>query len=190
MPEDIVTVGIDASLTGTGVAVKRGSVIMVETIKTTPDAFENDLARMIHIRNTIMAKMPNDVKLVCIEDFFTGMHAGSGIRLAMLGAIIRVAMYEKGIAFLIVAPTSLKKWILGKGVGEKNLILREVYRKLGMSVENDNEADGVVLAHLAEQLHCELTGIPYESPKYQQEVIKNLLKSRAERGFNLPPKPE
>jgi crossover junction endodeoxyribonuclease RuvC len=179
-------VGLDLSLTGSGVCVKRGDVLTVATIKTNPQTCVDDLARMIHIRDVVMGKIPDNTKMICIEDFFTGPFAGSGIRLAMLGAIVRVALYERGLSFMVVAPSTLKKHVLGKGVGEKSLILRAVYKSYGLEVANDNEADAVVLCGMGEQFYGALRGTSMDgTPKYQQEVMRKLMETRSDRGFNL-----
>ena len=186
MSENIVVVGLDLSLTGTGLAIKDAQGVRVETIKTLPKDFPNDLSRLIHIRDAILSKMPDRVDMVAIEDFFAGVNPASAIKIAMLGTVIRMALYEKGVKFTLCAPTSLKKFILGKGVGEKSLILREVYKKYPeIEVKNDNEADSVVLCHLAESLHLKRLGIKQESLlKPQEEVLKGLMAPESERRYN------
>jgi hypothetical protein len=80
----------------------------------------------------------------------------------------------------------LKKHILGKGIGEKDLIVREVYKRFGIETKNNDEADAVVLSHIAKQFYQVFNGkLPQDLPKYQVEVISTLLQSKAERGYNL-----
>jgi Holliday junction resolvasome RuvABC endonuclease subunit len=174
---DMKTLGLDLSLTSSGFCLLDGSSITIETIKTTPKTADNDLARLAHIRIAIMERIPSDVDMICVEDFFApfGPAAGSAIGLAMLGAVIRVALWEATMPFYVVSPSQLKKWVLGKGVGEKSLVLREVYRKLGVSATNDNEADACVLAHIAKDL---LTGVKEEWAAYRKDVIEKIAKER------------
>jgi crossover junction endodeoxyribonuclease RuvC len=172
---EYVTVGLDLSLCSSGFSMKDGQNIHMETIKTVPKDFPNDLARLIHIRNAIMGKIPKNVRMICIEDFFTGLHPGSGIGLAMLGATVRLALYEAGYPMVIVSPTQVKKFVTGKGAGEKSLILREVYRRYGLECKNDNESDAATLMFLAESL---ITGWNNDTPKFQVEVISTVRKER------------
>jgi Holliday junction resolvasome RuvABC endonuclease subunit len=112
--------------------------------------------------------------MVCLEDFFTpssAKMAGSAIKLAMLGTVIRLALYDAGMPFFIVSPSTLKKYILGKGIGQKDLIVREVYRKLGLLVADNDTADAAVLAFIAESLVEKKSDLT----KPQQEVISRLL---------------
>jgi Holliday junction resolvasome RuvABC endonuclease subunit len=179
--------GLDLSLVASGVCVRRGGAFVTETVRTKPEDFPNDLARMIHIRDVVTKRIPDDAKMVGIEDMFAGPNMGAGQRLAMLGAIVRVALYERGLSLVVIAPSTLKKFILGKGVGEKSLVLRAVYKAYGLECANDNEADAVCLCAIGEQFFGALRGGSMEGvPKYQQEVVKKLMETREERGFNLP----
>ena len=185
----MITIGLDLSLASTGMAIKRDANVELQTIKTKPDTCENDLLRLRHITNIIVGHIPPDVNLICVEDFFTphGKSVGSAIKLAMLGTVVRMALLESKRSFILVAPTSLKKWITGKGNAEKSLILRDVYKKLGITAGNDNEADAAVLAHIAEQLILALKGESLANlPTHQREVITAILENKTERGYNLP----
>jgi len=171
-------VGLDLSLTGTGYCLKQGNSITIDTIKTTPKTCDNDLARLIHIRNELMRRIPVNVKMVCIEDFFTPQNPfqiGAAISLAMLGASVRIAMYERKVPFVVVAPSQIKKFVTGKGVGQKSIVVREVFRRWGVEAKDDNQADATVLAYLAEALVNPLTE---ETPKFQVEVVETVREER------------
>lgn len=50
---------------------------------------------------------------------------------------------------MIVPPTSLKKYVTGKGQGvSKSQILLNVYKKWGVEFTDDNAADSYGLAHI------------------------------------------
>ena len=171
-------VGLDLSLTGTGFCLKMGNSITIETVSTKPKDFDNNLDRLIHIRDTLLSKIPMSVKMICVEDFFTpsnSMQIGSAIKLAMLGTVIRIALYEKGLPFVIIAPSQLKKFVTGKGSGDKSMILREVYKRWGINALDDNQADAVVLAYTAEALVGTFTD---DTPKFQVDVVKTIRQDR------------
>ena len=170
-------VGLDLSLSSTGFCIKTGNEIRVETIKSKPDTAENDLARLRYICNEIMMRVPRTVGMICIEDFFTPGNAkqiGAAIKLAMLGTVIRMTLYESGFPFFIVAPVQLKKFITSSGASQKSLIVMSVYKMYGIEVKDDNQADAMVLAHIAEALDKNTT----EMPKYQLEVVGKVRKER------------
>lgn len=181
-------IGLDMSLTGSGFCRKENGEIIFETIKTTPKTAANDLARYRYITNEAMRRIPMNTKLICIEDVFTAtakFQIGASVVLHQLAAVVRMALYEKGLPFYIVAAMSLKKHILGKGSGQKSLVIREVYKKYGIDTTDDNQADAIVLAHLAEHLYSAMNGIPYKATKAQDEVVFKLIQTKGERGYNL-----
>ena len=176
-------VGLDMSLTGTGFFMKRGSTVAMETVKTTPKTCPDDLARLRHIVSEVMRRIPKDVRMVCIEDFFTPSNPfqiGAAIGLAMLGATMRLALYEAGMPFFVVAPSQVKKFATGKGTGQKSMVVKEVFKRWGYEAKDDNQADACGLAHVAEAL-C---SPELERPQYQREVVKTVLADRP--SYNVP----
>ena len=170
-------VGLDMSLAATGFAMKRGDVVTMETIKTTPRTCEHDLARLRYITDEVMQRIPKDVKMIGIEDFFTPQNPfqiGAAIGLAMLGATVRMALYEAGYSFFVISPGQIKKFATGKGSGQKSIVVREVYKRWGLEAKDDNQADASVLAFLAEAL----TKPGEDRPQYQKEVVKTVLADR------------
>jgi len=176
-------VGLDLSLTSTGFAMKYGNSVSLETIKTNSKTCENDLARLRYICSEIMKRIPKNVAMACVEDFFTPQNSyqiGAAIGLAMLGATVRMALYEAGIPFYVVAPSQLKKFATGKGVGQKSIVVREVYKRWGVDAKDDNQADACVLAYMAESIYQ----LPPDSPQYQVEVIQKIINERPH--YNIP----
>ena len=178
-------IGLDLSLTGTGVCIIKDDVVKTLTIKTKPDQFNNDLDRIIYITNEISKLIPDNTDMICIEDFFTGPNKGAAVKIAMLGTAVRLMIYNRKLPFFIVAPTSLKKFILGKGVGQKNLIICAVFKKYNLTVANDNEADGACLAFLSRQIYNKLNKISVQLLKPEQEVVDSLFDHKSERGYNI-----
>jgi crossover junction endodeoxyribonuclease RuvC len=182
MSEEHTYIGLDLSLTSSGFCRKTGKTMTIETIKTDPKNFKNDLDRLIHIRDILLGKIPMDVKMICVEDFFTPsnkMQIGSAIKLAMLGTTVRLALHERGLPFAIIAPSQLKKFVTGKGCGEKSMILREVYKRWGIDAKDDNQADATVLCYLSESIYFRMNGIEQEGLiKPQIEVISTVIQDR------------
>lgn len=186
-PVEPVFVGLDMSLSSTGFCRKQGRNITIETIKTNPRTCDNDLARLRFIANECMKRIPAGTAMVCIEDYFTPANKGqigSAIKLVGLGTVMRLALYEAGLPFYVVAPGQLKKFATGKGTGQKSIVVREVYKKWGIDAKDDNQADACVLAHMAEAISCVtdpdsciVTSV--EMPKYQLDTAKKVADERA-----------
>ena len=77
-PVKHVTVGLDMSLAATGFCVKAGSVIELETIKSSPKTAKDEMARVRLICDTVLEKIAaaGNVALVGIEDYFTPKGGG------------------------------------------------------------------------------------------------------------------
>jgi crossover junction endodeoxyribonuclease RuvC len=85
--------------------------------------------------------------------------------------MMREALAKEFIKFVIVAPSTLKKFVTGKGNAPKDLMLMEVYKRYGVTFTDDNLCDGFALAKVA---HVLTTGD--KVTKFQQEVIDLLNK--------------
>ena len=83
--------------------------------------------------------------------------------------ILAVAAQDR-VRYVLVAPTTLKKFALGAGKGEKSVILREVFKDYGLNTATDDEADACVLAHIGA---C-LVGREEPKNKPQREVLTTL----------------
>jgi len=176
-PVTRVTAGLDLSLTSTGFCLKAGINITVDTIKTKPKQHPNDLARLCHIRDEIMKRLPENVSMVCVEDVFTptsSMRVRAAMNLTMLAGVIRTTLWEAGIPFYVPTSSQLKKFATGKGVGQKSIIVREVFKRWGVEVTDDNQADATVLAYMAQAIVDPSTA----KHKYQQDTLKKILKDR------------
>lgn len=69
--------------------------------------------------------------------------------LAEWGGIVRVLLWDRQIPTLIVAPQTLKKFVLpGGGSNEKEMMLLESYKRWGIEFANNDECDAHALAQL------------------------------------------
>ena len=124
-------------------------------------------------------KLMNDYnpKLIVIENYsFAPKRSSSITTLAELGGILRWNLGKFKIPILEVAPLQLKKWILGQVHGEKNLILKNVYKRYKYDAPNDDEADALVLADIGSHL-VRLTSkdsLESSSNEYLKEYMKSI----------------
>ena len=163
-------IGLDLSLTGTGVVVtSAGAITHSECIKSKPCGKlpTDELVRLLTIANeidTIVAKHKPGVAV--IEGLAFMAKGTSLVQLAGLNYFVRTNLYHRNIPFYIVAPTSLKKFVTGSGKGDKNQMLLEIYKRYGESFLDDNVADAFGLAKIGEAV---LGGAQLTS--FQKEVI-------------------
>jgi Holliday junction resolvasome RuvABC endonuclease subunit len=129
----------------------------------------DDVARIDFILAKI-SEIVHEGDLVVIENnAFNAIGRAKSV-LAELNGIIKFWLWRRKIDYVLVAPTTLKKFILGKGKGDKSLILREVYKTYRLDAGTDDEADACVLAHIGA---C-LIGAEEPRNQAQREVMFTL----------------
>lgn len=142
-------IGIDLSLTGTGIAILGFAGHHVELIKSKgkPD---DDLGmrgeRLRIIRNKIIDLIPDDA-LVVIEQPAYSQTGGSHHDRSGLWWQIVDWVQDAGFQTVEVAPTSVKKYATGKGNASKDQVLAAIVKRYAhIDVTDNNIADAVVLA--------------------------------------------
>ncbi|OPX89584.1 MAG: Crossover junction endodeoxyribonuclease RuvC [Pelotomaculum sp. PtaB.Bin104] len=158
-------VGIDASLTGTGVAVLNGS-LHTETIQSKKTGTE----RLIEIRERIR-DIVNGADLVVLEDYAFS-RPNQAHQIGELGGVLRVLFHEMGVKVLLVSTGQVKKFASGKGTADKRDIAIAVYKRFGQEFKTSDETDAFVLAKIGQAYH---PGLYYEGmTAFQHEVIDAL----------------
>lgn len=156
-----VWVGIDPSLTGFGMTFFDGAdhVTWVYGPRSSGAQRLDDIARFVERRLE-----GREVAGVCLEG--TVRQSLSASVLGELAGVVKLTLHRADIPFVEVPPTSLKKYIAGRGAGvSKAQILLHVYKKWGVEFTDDNAADSYGLARLASGGH------KYD---YEQQVAAKL----------------
>ena len=151
-----MVIGIDLSLTGTGVVIinEKGEHIE-QLIRSKPPKSKNpttEIMRIMKIRDEISFG-EEKIALAAIEGIsFMSRNTTSTSQLSGLNYMVREKLFNANIPFVIIAPSSLKKFVTGKGNCGKDIMMLETYKRWGVSITNDNIADAYCLAKVAEAL--------------------------------------
>jgi len=163
-----IYVGIDPSLTGTGVCVISDNKILHEKlIETAPEIKEKGKnpkkvsieERLIFIINEIYNLIApyKNIRSIYVEGLSFGSKSQGATDLAALHLYIRTNLFEKGIKCEVVPPLELKKWSTGIATAPKNVVLKEVYKRWGISWKadffDDNICDAFCLSMFARNLY-------------------------------------
>jgi len=160
-PEPLI-IGIDSSLTATGIAaINCGSVVKLHVVKTRPQNFTSKEVRVRYIATEVMKKVSEVCEVVgepptnCwwgIEDYALGKVVGRLIDLAEVGCLIKQTLWSlTGRLPLKVNPKTLKKFIVGHGSNvKKNLHLAYAHAKWKIIFPNDDVCDAFAVAKLVE----------------------------------------
>ena len=160
--DEPVYVGIDQSYGGFAITCLNDTGFLT-TVYKSPLRGVN---RLYDIKDHIVSSLQfRTVKDVSIEGYAFGSQMAN--MLGELGGVVKLTLYEIGPYYpLIVPPTTLKKYVTGKGQGvSKSQILLHVYKKWGVELNDDNAADSYALAHI-------VSG--NASMAYEKEVYKKL----------------
>ncbi len=139
--------GVDPSLTSTGVAYRVASGVRAYTIQTK----YKGTRRLRHIRDALLQHIKAcNPTLVAMEGYALGFRGKSNtvFGLGELGGVLRVALAEQGLEVLIVPPTSLKMYITGSGRADKDEVkdkLVTTYKAPHFPTSDQYDAYGLLL---------------------------------------------
>lgn len=177
-PSNVCVVGLDLSLTSTGVVVLRGEkIVLQEVVRSVPvgPLPIDEAKRLDGIANMVLALVPDDADLVAIEGIaFMISKTTSLVQLAAINFIIRIGLWKRGIKFVIVSPPTLKKFVTGKGVAQKDEMILSIYKQYGHTILDNNKADAFSLAAVA----CAVINKPIIKLGVPQLEVVGLLKKQ------------
>lgn len=155
--------GIDPSLTGTGVVLlsESGGVIGWELIQTLPKDFTAPVDRKLFISASIKAFLDSNKSsargsvLAAIESpSFYGK--GNNVTLAELYGFLQADLFSDLSGCLGVSPASVKQFLTGGGGATKKDMMFVVSTRLGKEhpiTKNDNLSDAYALARVARYVY-------------------------------------
>jgi Holliday junction resolvasome RuvABC endonuclease subunit len=186
--------GVDQSLTHTAAthlcsAEPEQHLVRHFSVETDAEGFPHDYARLSHI----MERFTGEVRLCAGSDqfmaaeyarwvFMEGYSMGSKTgreRLGELGGQLRLWLFRTGWNLVVVPPTTLKKYVSGKGNSEKNAMMMEVLARWGHKSSDDNAADGYALArfgieYVAHFVHKLPSGHEFMAARDKVQVYLNI----------------
>jgi hypothetical protein len=147
-------VGIDQSYSGFAVTILGEDSSYQTTVAKFDSSGGERLSEVqAHLVETLNnAKTCCDVQDVAMEGYAYGSIMAN--KLGELGGVVKLTLHETdglgdGASPMLVPPTSLKKYVTGRGTGvQKNQMLLQVYKKWNVEFPDDNAADSYGLAHI------------------------------------------
>jgi crossover junction endodeoxyribonuclease RuvC len=164
-------IGLDLSLAGTGWCSGPASESW-GTIDTKKLSGFDRINCIFCEVNKIIGSPPPPGVLVVMEDFSFGSKGRGVFQIGGLGYIIRYHLWKNQIPFILIPPTVLKKFAAGKGNVDKNVVLKEIFKRWGADINDDNAGDAYVLY----QIGRSLAGLSQKLAEFQREILENLEK--------------
>lgn len=152
-----VVIGLDLSLTGTGVAIIHSAALPSASVFTISSTGRRDATlmerqkRLFTLADDILTAVGRP-ELVVAEGPAIMAKGGSNWDRAGLWWMVLSPIIEVGIPVAIAAPTTLKKFAAGKGNADKAAVAVGVSRLWpDVNPSNDNEFDALALATIGAQ---------------------------------------
>ncbi len=144
-------IGIDQSIVCTSIALLYAGEMNIARIKE--DVRGPALLDIIHfrIKRTLESQTLKPAG-VAIEGYAYGAK-GAYFNLGEVGGVIRLAAQQTSSPLIQVPPTVLKKYITGKGTSPKDIMIKEMYKKYDLDINDNNDADAAALALLAHEFY-------------------------------------
>jgi len=161
-------VGIDLSLVGSAFAAEAGASCVFRTFAPPKKMIGIERLDWIctQIRDELLARQAH---LIVFEDLAFAAHDRNHER-AGLATLVRWRCWRDKMPYVLVAPTTLKKFVTGSGKGEKNMMLLAVYKRWQHNPANDNESDAIGLMYIG----LGLTGRYKPKTAAEKQVIEML----------------
>ncbi len=144
-------IGLDLSLTSTGVAVGDETFAISATGLTGP-------ARLQHVRSEFhnyLANRLHDTQkkpLIVVEGYSFASRNSHAHALGELGGVIRLWLYDHGFAYVDVPPTVRAKFATGRGNAGKSEVVSAVSARTGIvwsGSGGDDRCDAWILQEMA-----------------------------------------
>jgi len=128
-------IGLDLSLTATGIAYRNGDTATVKTKTSDGDRRLVDITW--HVEDALRGD--DGVDLVVIEDLPT--HAMAAGITGMVHGAVRAMLIDRGAPYVLVTPATLKAYATGKGNADKTAMAIAAFKRGGREFGDDNQCD-------------------------------------------------
>jgi Holliday junction resolvasome RuvABC endonuclease subunit len=160
-----IIMGIDQSLTGTGITVFKDGTYTFDLISTskTKDTKSPSIdytLRLMSITESVeQIILKYGVELIAIENMSFGSKGRTVFDLGGLSHLLRAMFIKHQIPFIVVPPTVLKKQFTGKGTAKKIDMINAVPKDIdipfkkkvdGIEMFDDNVVDSYFLTRFAQ----------------------------------------
>jgi len=183
-------VGFDLSLTGTGIVSIDSNYKIVDKIRLSVP--QKGIERLFHLENMFLdfiekVDYKSKIKLCFIESPAYGVSEGNLFNIGEINGIFKLNLFKRGNTFLFAAPTQVKKYCVGKGKGNKDLILLKTYQAFGEEFDSSDLADAYILSRISRDYYYMFLDLSESKikdiKKYQIEVLKKIHKTEEEKNM-------
>lgn len=138
--------------------------------------FEGEADRLMAIYSWLLddVLIAEDYDLVALEGYSFASKFNRE-QMGELGGIVRLSLAAVDQRYIVIPPTTLKKFVTGSGNSPKNVMLQQVYKRWGEEFADDNMADSFAAGKFGRAY----LGNDHGLTKAQQEVVEKFKKDQA-----------
>jgi crossover junction endodeoxyribonuclease RuvC len=166
----MIIMGIDPSLTASGIIVLNDTkVIHQEVFKNKPNL--PTIARVKDIYTQIIRLNLEFAPQLSVIEGLSFASKGQGTdAIFYLGWRIREELEQQNLPWIESSPAQVKKFATNKGTSQKQVMIKEVYKRWGFDTDDDNLADAYTMARIGLAYLGNTDGLVL----FQKEVIAQL----------------
>lgn len=139
-------VGVDPSLTATGIACTCGTSVFTTRKRGPERLFEIAMEVRSHATG-VCTELGNHSGVVVLEGY-SYASANQAHQLGELGGVVRVELWRCQIPYVEIPPALLKRFATGKGNAGKDEMLAAAIRRFSFEGSGNNEADAFLLQEM------------------------------------------
>lgn len=129
--------GLDLSMTATGICLPGGSAWTVATDAKTKDR------RLCVIRDAVTTALTgaDPVDLVVMEEAPPGLKGPAIKAIHMVQGAVRTLLLDTSVPYAVVNPSTLKVYATGRKGADKTAMAMAAYKRAGLEFPDDNQVD-------------------------------------------------
>jgi Holliday junction resolvasome RuvABC endonuclease subunit len=158
-------IGLDLSLTSTGIATIDGTESLTTKLR--------GVERLDYLLDRIQSLVihTDGPLLVAIEGYSFGSKGRAVFNIGELGGVVRLMLFREGIPFVEVPPSNIKMYATGKGNANKDAVLVEGVKRLGLSCGNDEMDAAWMRALVLDKLGDPIVKVPESHRRALDKIV-------------------
>ncbi len=142
-------VGIDPSYNGFAIVIldKDANILEQDLFNSNKNNEAEDRIIQLESRFKFLADL--DELIIYIEGPSYSSNGAFTLQMGALHYYLRIFFRKNNMTYKVITPTTLKKFVTGKGQAKKELMLLKTYKKWGEEFDDNNLADAYGLARMA-----------------------------------------
>ena len=178
--KDSIFIGLDLSLTNSGICILEGTESKLFQVPTKLKDFTHTEQRVRYIAMEVIRKIKEHIdkskykQIICgVEDYAMNARVGKTLDRAEVGGVVKQAIWNlTGKPPFKMNNKTMKVFLTGKGNVQKSHHLMYAFEKYRIKFPNDDVCDAFVVAKLLQALFRKPEGLF----KYERDSVKATIK--------------